>query len=148
MEFDGQKIEDLMVAMERHGMTRLSVKIGESHVELERLPNFAFAPPSAPPLVSQSAPSFTTLEAPPPPALAPGDFIHSPMVGTFYASPSPEAEPFVKVGDTVNEETVVCIVEAMKVMNEVKAGKRGVIREFVVDSGHPVEFGTKLFRIG
>lgn len=74
-------------------------------------------------------------------------FINSPMVGTFYESPSPEDPPFVKVGDTVDENTVVCIVEAMKVMNEVKAGVKGVVAESLVENSHPVEFGTKIFRI-
>ena len=76
-----------------------------------------------------------------------GKFITSPMVGTFYRTPSPEDPPFVKVGDKVDENTVVCIVEAMKVMNEVKAGVSGVVAEICLDNGHPVEFGSKLFRI-
>lgn len=78
---------------------------------------------------------------------SPGTFITSPMVGTFYASPSPEDPPFVKVGDKVEKGTVVCIIEAMKVMNEVKAGTSGTIAEVLVESSHPVEFGTKLFRV-
>jgi len=76
-----------------------------------------------------------------------GRHITSPMVGTFYGSPSPDDPSFVKVGDTVTEDTVVCIVEAMKVMNEVKAGLSGTVTEVLVESGHPVEFGSKLFRI-
>lgn len=76
-----------------------------------------------------------------------GRFIVSPMVGTFYASPAPDQPSFVKIGDTVNEDTVVCIVEAMKVMNEVKANMKGKVVEVLVDSSHPVEFGTKIFRV-
>lgn len=76
-----------------------------------------------------------------------GTFVKSPMVGTLYSSPSPEDPHFVKVGDKVTEDTVVCIIEAMKVMNEVKAGTKGKIAEILVDNGHPVEFGTKIFRI-
>lgn len=76
-----------------------------------------------------------------------GKFVTSPMVGTFYASSGPDMSPFVKVGDQVNEGTVVCIVEAMKVMNEVKAGMSGVIVEILVDNSQPIEFGSKLFRI-
>ena len=76
-----------------------------------------------------------------------GVYVKSPMVGTFYASPSPDQPPFVKVGDRVDEKTVVCIIEAMKVMNEVKAGKKGMIAEILVESSQPVEFGSKLFRI-
>lgn len=77
----------------------------------------------------------------------PGVYITSPMVGTFYSSPSPEDPFFVKVGDRVEKNTVVCIVEAMKVMNEIKAGHAGVITDLLVDSGNPVEFGSKLFKI-
>lgn len=73
--------------------------------------------------------------------------ITSPMVGTFYAAPSPEDPSFVKVGDKVDKNTVVCIIEAMKVMNEVKAGVSGTVSAILVESGHPVEFGTKLFRV-
>ena len=74
-------------------------------------------------------------------------YVESPMVGTIYLSPSQKEPTFVKVGDLVSEETVVCLVEAMKVMNEVRAGVRGVVAEALVDNAHPVEFGTKLFRI-
>lgn len=76
-----------------------------------------------------------------------GIYITSPMVGTFYATPSPDDPSFVKVGDKIEKNTLVCIVEAMKVMNEVKAGVSGTIVEILVESGHPVEFGTKLFRV-
>ena len=73
--------------------------------------------------------------------------ITSPMVGTFYRSPSPEASPFVDVGSTVNEDTVVCIIEAMKVMNEIKAETNGVIAELMVENGKPVQFGQALFKV-
>jgi len=78
---------------------------------------------------------------------AEGTYVKSPMVGTFYASPSPDQPHFVKVGDRVNEGTVVCIIEAMKVMNEVKAGVSGTVAEILVDNAQPVEFGSKLLRI-
>lgn len=74
-------------------------------------------------------------------------YVTSPMVGTFYASPSPDDSTFVKIGDKIEKNTVVCIIEAMKVMNEIKAGISGTVAEILVESGHPVEFGTKLFRI-
>jgi acetyl-CoA carboxylase biotin carboxyl carrier protein len=73
--------------------------------------------------------------------------ITSPMVGTFYAAASPEAAPFAEVGMTVTEETVVCIIEAMKVMNEIKAETRGVIAEILVENGKPVQYGQALFRL-
>jgi len=73
--------------------------------------------------------------------------IKSPMIGTFYRKPSPESESYVEVGDTVTADTVVCIVEAMKVMNEIKAEMSGVITEILVEDGSPVEFGQALFRV-
>jgi acetyl-CoA carboxylase biotin carboxyl carrier protein len=74
-------------------------------------------------------------------------FVTSPMVGTFYLSPSPDDPNFIKLGDKIEKNTVVCIIEAMKVMNEIKANIAGTIVEVMVESGQPVEFGTKLFRI-
>jgi len=71
--------------------------------------------------------------------------IDSPIVGTFYRAPSPDMDPFVEVGTKVSPDTVVCIVEAMKVMNEVKAGKSGVIKEILAENAQPVEFGQPLF---
>ena len=73
--------------------------------------------------------------------------IKSPMIGTFYRKPSPESESYVEVGDTVTAETVVCIIEAMKVMNEIKAEMSGVVTEILVEDGRPVEFGQALFRV-
>ena len=80
-------------------------------------------------------------------AEAPGTYVTSPMVGTYYASPAPDKPSFVKVGDAVTEHTVVCIIEAMKVMNEVKAGVSGIVAEVLADTSQPVEFGTRLLRI-
>jgi len=74
-------------------------------------------------------------------------YVSAPIVGTFYQSSSPGEDAFVKVGDVVHESTVVCIIEAMKVMNEVKAGCDGVVEKVLVEDGHPVEFGAQLFQI-
>lgn len=73
--------------------------------------------------------------------------IRSPMVGTFYRSPAPDAEPFVKIGQEITAETVVCIIEAMKVMNEIKAEVSGIVRKIVLENATPVEFGQVLFKI-
>ena len=81
------------------------------------------------------------------PQEAPGTFVTSPMVGTLYASGAPDQPAFVKSGDQVHEDTVVCIIEAMKVMNEVKAETRGIITEILIDNAKPVEFGQPMFRI-
>ena len=107
------------------------------------------------PTVSYSAPLAAPAIAPAPVAAAAsgaepkftGKEIVSPMVGTFYRSPAPDAAPFVEVGDEVNEETVVCIIEAMKVMNEIKAECKGVVLEVAAEVGKPVQFGQALFRI-
>lgn len=74
-------------------------------------------------------------------------YVTSPMVGTFYAAPSPDVSPFIKVGDKIDKNSVVCIIEAMKVMNEIKANVAGTVAEILVEAGQPVEFGSKLFRI-
>ena len=91
------------------------------------------------------APTPAAAAAPEAEAPAQGTPFPSPMVGTYYRSPSPEAEPFVEVGDTVGPETVLCIIEAMKVMNEIKAETSGTIVEVLVENGEPVEFGQPLF---
>ncbi|NBQ64623.1 MAG: acetyl-CoA carboxylase biotin carboxyl carrier protein [Verrucomicrobia bacterium] len=95
-------------------------------------------PPSAAPIspTSPNAPATPTLPT-----------INSPMVGTFYSSPAPDAPAYVEVGTAVNTETVVCIIEAMKVMNEIKAEMSGTIVEILAENGKPVEFGKPLFRI-
>ncbi len=102
------------------------------------------APMAAPAAVAAApAPS-----AAPAPAAAPeGKPIQSPMVGTFYRSPSPEAEPFVQRGTSVKPDTVICIIEAMKVLNEIRAETSGVIVDVLVENGQPVEFGQPLFLI-
>jgi acetyl-CoA carboxylase biotin carboxyl carrier protein len=85
--------------------------------------------------------------ASPSPALADGIEIKSPMVGTFYASASPETAPFVAPGQEVTPDTVVCIIEAMKVMNEIKAEVAGTVAEVLAENGKPVQFGQTLFRL-
>ena len=81
------------------------------------------------------------------PAASAGHTISSPMVGTFYRAPSPDAEPFVRPGTSFDEDSVICIIEAMKVMNEVKAEMRGEIVEILVENGEPVEYGQPLFLV-
>lgn len=74
-------------------------------------------------------------------------YVTSPMVGTFYAAPSPDDPPFIKPGDKIEKNTIVCIIEAMKVLNEIKANVTGTVAEVLIESGQPVEFGSKLFRV-
>jgi acetyl-CoA carboxylase biotin carboxyl carrier protein len=96
-----------------------------------------------------ASPAVTAAEAPlaTPAASEAASHITSPMVGTFYRSPSPDSPPYAEVGQAVDEETVVCLIEAMKVMNEIKAETKGVITEVLVENAKPVEFGQKLFAV-
>ncbi len=97
------------------------------------------------PAVPAAAPVAAPAPAAAPAAVDPSKIIESPIVGTFYRSSSPGADPFVKVGSSVDSETNVCIIEAMKVMNEIKAEKSGIIKEILVENGQPVEYGQPLF---
>lgn len=146
---DQKQIERLMLAMERSSITRVAIKQEGFEIELERA-SLVEVPLTRPSLNEISREEKQPLQQRPqmkheePPV---GTFVTSPMVGTFYSSPSPEDPPFIKVGDQVDESMVICIIEAMKVMNEVKAGVRGKVVEILVKSGDPVEFGTRIFRI-
>ncbi len=106
---------------------------------------------SAPhPVAASSAPAPAPASAPAAASDAEPDnasYITSPMVGTFYSSPSPESDAYVKSGDSVSNDTVVCIIEAMKIMNEIQAEQSGSIAEVLVENGQPVEYGQKLFRL-
>lgn len=144
---DLKQIEKLMMAMRRFGTKRLSIKQEGVELELER--------ESENDVQVIATKDLTSVPQVPTPAKLEtkekkkeeGRFVQSPMVGTFYLAPSPEDKPFVKVGDKIDKTTVICIIEAMKVMNEIKAGVEGFVKEVLVENGHPVEFGTKLFRI-
>jgi acetyl-CoA carboxylase biotin carboxyl carrier protein len=135
--------------LEGSGLSKLKLRRGEAEIELERRLEVVQSM-HVPVAVEQAAarPAVPSPGVAVPAAEETGRFVTSPIVGSFYRSPSPEADPFVEVGDTVDADTVVCLVEAMKVMNEVKAGVKGVIKEVLVENGHPVEFASKLFRIG
>lgn len=101
--------------------------------------------PSAQPLaITEAAPAASAAAAP---AATSGIEVKSPMVGTFYASPSPESPAFISVGQEITPDTVVCIIEAMKVMNEVKAEVSGTVTEICAENGKPVQFGQALFRL-
>lgn len=109
------------------------------------LPAAAAAPAAVPVAAATPAPA-TPAPATPAPA-AEGPEVKSPMIGTFYRKPSPDADSFVEVGSVVEPETVVCIIEAMKVMNEIKAEVKGTVAEVLLEDGKPVEYGQALFRI-
>jgi len=121
---------------------------GETVVVQEAAPMILPAAAAAP----VAAPVATATPAPASPAAAPapaaeGPEVKSPMIGTFYRKPSPDADSYVEVGSVVEPDTVVCIIEAMKVMNEIKAEVKGTIAEVLVEEGKPVEYGQALFRI-
>lgn len=153
-----------MASLESSKLKKLVVKQGDFELQLEKdgeQPSLAHLPPPyQPPSAASFAQHFAHAghgaeqhakagqkAAPSQPVEATGRFVTSPMVGTYYSSPSPEQPVFVKVGDRIEEHTVVCIIEAMKVMNEVKAGVKGTVVEILVDNTQPVEFGAKMFRV-
>lgn len=146
-----EQIKELMSCLEASKLHKLVFKKGDLELHLEKESVAAPAPrPRMVPAETESAfQSETPLkgERGGHATSAPGTYVTSPMVGTFYATPGPDQPTFVKVGDKVDENTVVCIVEAMKVMNEVKAGISGTVAEIIIDNAQPVEFGTRLLRI-
>ncbi len=125
--------ENFKIVLER-GTTGMIVQQAPPPVLLASSTPASPAPPAAP-------------SALPAAAISDSREIVSPMVGTFYSAASPDSPSYVKVGDAVTEETVVCIIEAMKVMNEIKAETKGVITEIVAENGKPVQFGQPLYRV-
>jgi acetyl-CoA carboxylase biotin carboxyl carrier protein len=155
---DLKQIKELMNLMGRTGTSRLAIKQGEFEIELERQgkgrPATEVEYLGDNPMKSEleqhrvhASPSKGNLEEAGPGEDLSVTFATSPMVGTFYRAPSPDDAPFVEVGDKVAEGDVICIIEAMKVMNEVKSDATGTVKKILVENGHPVEFGTKLFEI-
>ncbi len=125
-------------------MEKEGFKITLQTAGAESSPVIHYAPPPASLPAASAAPAAPATSSP---AASNLKEITSPMVGTFYASSSPEAAPYVEVGQTVTPETVVCIIEAMKVMNEIKAEVAGVLSEVAAENGKPVQFGQALFRV-
>ncbi len=149
--FDVQTIKNLVTLMSRHDISEIYLRDGEARLRLRRGPRGVSVTPSASTPTFVSAPATPTASAPVK-AEAPATArrlidIKSPTVGNFYVAANPGSEPFVRKGSRVTLETVVCIVEAMKVMNEIKAECSGVIEEIVVENGAGVEYGQVLFRV-
>lgn len=151
-----EKIRSIVEMMSEHDLTEFKIESDEMKLCLKRgtvkevatpvitpaiIPQANVAPVPAP-AAAPSAPA-----APEAASSAAKQTINSPIVGTFYRASSPEADAFVNVGSRVDSETVVCIVEAMKTMNEIKAEKSGIIKEILVENGQPVEFDQPLFVI-
>ena len=154
MEIDD--IKKLMELMEEKGVIELEIKSASGEVRLVRAHQTVAAPPL---MVATTAPTMTSLLPPQPvtslpqaselpaldPALARGVAIPSPMVGTFYRTPTPDAKPYVDVGSVVEIGDVVCIVEAMKMMNEIQSEVRGRVLKVMMENGKAVEYGQPLF---
>jgi acetyl-CoA carboxylase biotin carboxyl carrier protein len=151
---DIRKIKKLIELLEESGISELEIREGEESVRISRQTAAA-----APVAVAAPAPVSTATAAPAPAAVdsspttdapaeeASGHKIRSPMVGTFYAAPSPNAGPFVTVGQRVNAGDTLCIIEAMKMMNQIEADVSGVVKQILVENGQPVEFDQVLFII-
>lgn len=142
--FDVERIREIIELMEQHDLSEVDLQQGEEKIKLNRggsAPVYAAAPPAAPaPAAAPAADSGGSDTA--------GTItIDAPMVGTFYARANPESEAYVKVGDRVSEDTVVCIVEAMKVFNEIPAECSGKVVEILVNDQDAVDFGKPMFRI-
>ncbi|MFO0629715.1 MAG: acetyl-CoA carboxylase biotin carboxyl carrier protein [Polyangiales bacterium] len=157
--YDLEELKKLMRAFRRFDLTELEIRQGDSAVVLKRAHaggrvrvehHDEATVPFPLPTAGKGEGRFTSV-APDAPDAADEDadatYITSPLVGTFYRAPSPEAKNFVEVGSAVGEGTTVCIIEAMKLMNEIPAETRGVIVEALVENGKPVEFGTRLFKV-
>lgn len=150
---DLRKIKSLIQLLEESDVAELEITEGEESVRISRAgPAPAVAPAPAPAaVVSPAAPAPAAAEPaaePAEPAVPEGHVIASPMVGTFYAAPSPGAKPFVQVGDRVAEGDTLCIVEAMKMLNQIEADRDGVVRAVLAENAAPVEYGQALFVLG
>jgi acetyl-CoA carboxylase biotin carboxyl carrier protein len=151
-----EQIKAIVEMMKDNDLSEFSMEQDGLKIRIKRGPDefqqTVTLPPVAPP-PPVGAPVTVPVPAAVPPAPAPAPVatddkhIVSPMVGTFYLTPAPDAPPYVEVGQEVDPETVVCIIEAMKVMNEIKAEVKGVITEIIAENAKPVEFGQKLFAV-
>jgi len=146
---DLRKLKKLIDLVQESGIAEIEITEGEEKVRIVRGGVVEETAPAARPPVSPPAAvapvSAATSEAPP--AAVSGHVVKSPMVGTFYRSPSPDAKPFVQVGDTVKAGQTICIIEAMKLMNEIEADADGVVKAILVENGQPVEYGEALLVI-
>lgn len=148
MKFDIEYIEKLSKVLADNGLTEISLEDGEQAITLRKEIVVAggVVPTAAPVAAPAAAPVVQTAEAPKA-EVKKGTPVTSPMVGTFYMAPSPDAKPFVEVGSTVAKGDKVCIIEAMKLMNEIEAEVSGKVIEICVKDGQPVEFGQVLMYI-
>lgn len=151
---DIRKVKKLIEMLEESELTELEIREGEETIRLSRASGAGqtvfMAPPmqmGAMPAMAPPAAAPAGSGAPAAPAMPSGHVLTSPMVGTFYRSPSPNAKPFVDIGVTVKVGDVLCIIEAMKMLNQIEADKAGTIKAILKENGQPVEFGEPLFVI-
>jgi acetyl-CoA carboxylase biotin carboxyl carrier protein len=151
---DLRKLKKLIDLVQESGISELEVTEGEEKVRIAKnygavamqpMPQYAM---QAPMPVAGSAPGTSSVNLDEEDDLPEGHIVKSPMVGTFYRSPSPGADAFVQIGQTVKQGETLCIIEAMKLLNEIEADASGVVKAILLDNGEPVEFGEPLFVIG
>ncbi|CAI0785031.1 acetyl-CoA carboxylase biotin carboxyl carrier protein [Serratia proteamaculans] len=149
---DIRKIKKLIELVEESGISELEISEGEESVRISRaapaqaypmMPQ-AYAMPAQPQPALATAVAAAPAETPAAPAAMSGHIVRSPMVGTFYRTPSPDAKAFIEIGQKVNAGDTLCIVEAMKMMNQIEADKSGVVKAILVENGQPVEFDEPL----
>ncbi|MHB1950947.1 MAG: acetyl-CoA carboxylase biotin carboxyl carrier protein [Acidiferrobacteraceae bacterium] len=143
---DIRKIKKLIEMLEASNLGEIEIREGEESIRISRQ-NFPAAPAYAPPPPTMPSAAQGTAPAETSAAPASGHSVLSPMVGTFYRAPSPEASPFVEVGTSVEVGDTLCIIEAMKMLNEIESDKAGIIRSILKENGQPVEYGEPLFVI-
>lgn len=145
---DLRKLKKLIDLVEESGISELELTEGEEKVRISRATQqFAPAPMQYAPQPTQVAAPAVSAPAAEPEAIQ-GHVVESPMVGTFYRASSPEASSFVEVGDKVEVGDTLCIIEAMKLLNEIESDKAGVVKKILIENGQPVEYGEPLFVIG
>jgi acetyl-CoA carboxylase biotin carboxyl carrier protein len=149
---DLRKLKKLIDLVQESGISELEVTEGEEKVRIAKNYGAVAAAPqqyyAAPPQMPQGAPAASSVSLDDEDELPEGHIVKSPMVGTFYRSPSPGAEAFVQIGQTVKQGETLCIIEAMKLLNEIESDASGVVKAILVENGEPVEFGEPLYVIG
>ena len=151
---DIRKVKKLIELLEESGVAEIEIKEGEESVRISRAlsnPAFAMHAPApthvAPPIAAAPTPAIADIPVTSEPSLPAGDIVESPMVGTFYAASSPDSRPFVEIGQKISQGDTLCIIEAMKILNQIEAEISGTVKAILAENGQPVEFGQPLFVI-
>ncbi|HHC73095.1 MAG TPA: acetyl-CoA carboxylase biotin carboxyl carrier protein [Thiotrichales bacterium] len=151
---DIRKVKKLIELLEESGVAEIEIHEGEESVRISRYGTTAPPPPPPAPVAAAPAPAAPAAAEPSPAVeeeeeggLPPGHVVASPMVGTFYRAPSPSTPPFVEVGQRVNKGDTLCIIEAMKMFNQIESDASGTVVAILVENGQPVEYGEPLFVI-